>query len=94
MTQEYLIGEMSVRLEQLQRCAGPGATRSLARLRHRVESEPLSLLAAKVPYALALADAACWSALSDGDVAAFARQAELSAELHEFGVCAHLLPDG
>ncbi|HET6188622.1 MAG TPA: hypothetical protein VFE59_16730 [Trebonia sp.] len=94
MTQEYLIGEMSVRLEQLQRCIGPGARRNLARLRYRVETEPLSLLAGKMPYALALADAACWSSLSAGDVAAFARQAELSAELREFGVCAHLLPDG
>lgn len=94
MTQEYLIGEMSVRLERLQECAGPGTTRNLARLRHRVETESLSLLAGKVPYALALADAACWTSLSAGDVAAFARQAELSAELREFGVCARLLPDG
>jgi hypothetical protein len=93
MTQEYLIGEVSVRLERLQECAGPGATRTLARLRQRVETEPLTLLAGKVPYALALADAACWTSLLAGDTAAFTRQAKLSAELREFGVCAHLLPD-
>jgi hypothetical protein len=31
--------------------------------------------------------------LTRADTGAFARQAELSAELHEFGVCAGLLED-
>lgn len=93
MTQEYLIGEMSIRLQQLQTAAGPGRTRDLARLRHRVETEPLSQLAAKVRYALALADALCWASLTDGDVPAFDRQARLCAELCEFSVCARLLPE-
>jgi hypothetical protein len=44
--------------------------------------------------ALALADGLCWESLSCGDVAAFTRQAKASAVLHQFGVCAGLLPDG
>jgi hypothetical protein len=91
VTQEYLIGEMSIRLELLQTSARPEMTRDLARLRRLVETEPLALLPAKVLYALALADALCWASLSAGNVAAFTRQAQLSAELREFSLCANLL---
>jgi hypothetical protein len=35
----------------------------------------------------------CWRSLACGDIAAFARQAEIAADLRLFGVCAHLLAD-
>ncbi len=93
MTQEYLIGEVSVRLEQLQSVAAPGAARDVARLRHRVETEPLTSLATTVARALALADGLCWDSLSHGNMAVFDRQAAISADLRLFGFCARLLAD-
>lgn len=94
MTQEYLIGELSVRLEQLQAAATCEAVRDVTRLRWQVETGSPAGLASAARRALALADVLCWESLSRGDVAAFARQAKVSADLRQFGVCARLLCDG
>jgi len=94
MTQNYLIGELSVRLEQLQAATACLAGGDVARLRHRVETGPLSELPSAAARALALADDLCWQSLSQGDTLAFARQARASGELRLFGVCARLLGDG
>jgi hypothetical protein len=82
MTQEYLIGELSVRLERLQ-----------ARLRDEVETGTPGGLVSATARALTLADDLCWQSLSDGDTGAFARQALACADLRLFGICAHLLTD-
>lgn len=94
VTQEYLIGELSVRLEQLQSTTTCSAARDVTRLRHQVEAGPPARLASAAVRALALADVLCWDSLSHGDTTAFARQAKVSAELRRFGVCARLLRDG
>jgi hypothetical protein len=94
MTQNYLIGELSVRLEQLQATTAYTVEGDVARLRHQVETCPLSELSSAAARALVLADAVCWQSLSRGDTAAFARQAKASAELRQFGVCARLFGDG
>ena len=91
MTQEYLIGELSVRLEQLQATVGQNAAREVARLRWQAETGPLTDLAVSAVRALVLADGLCWDSLSRGDTAAFACQAKISAELRQFCVCARLL---
>jgi hypothetical protein len=93
MTQQYLIGELSVRLEQLQSATAGPAERDVARLRHEIESGPVCALAPATVRAIALADVMCWRSLACGDIAAFARQAEIAADLRLFGVCAHLLAD-
>jgi hypothetical protein len=93
VTGRYLIGELSVRLEQLQATAGQVAVRDVADLRHQVEASPVSWLAAETIRALALADRLCWDSLSRGDASAFARQAAICADLHLFGVCARLLDE-
>jgi hypothetical protein len=93
MTQEYLIGELSVRLEQLQASVAPSAGPDVARLRQHVETCPGSQLASALTQAITLADGLCWQSLSRGDTAGFARQAAASAQLRQFGVCARLLPD-
>jgi hypothetical protein len=93
MTQEYLIGELSVRLEQLQSATTHSAARDVTRLRYQVEAGPPAGLAWAAARALALADVLCWESLSQGDAAAFIQQARASAELHQFGVCARLLRD-
>jgi len=94
MTRQYLVGELSVRLGQLQEVAASCAARDVARLRHRVETGPMFELAPAAKQALALADGLCWDSLARGDVDAFTRQAAISADLRLFGVCARLLADG
>ena len=83
-----------MRLEQLQAAAAPNAARDVTRLRLQVETGLLSDLSAAALTALALADGLCWDSLSRGDMAAFAYQARIAAELRQFGVCARLLSDG
>ncbi|HEY5985528.1 MAG TPA: hypothetical protein VIV12_03970, partial [Streptosporangiaceae bacterium] len=93
MTQQYLIGELSVCLEQLQAAASQAAVRDVAHLRYEVETRPVAGLVPATARALALADALCWDCVNQGDAAAFARLAGVAAQLRCFGVCARLLPD-
>jgi len=93
VTERYLIGELSVRLEQLQVAAGQAAACDVVALRRQVEASPVTWLAAETIWALALADQLCWDSLSHGDTAAFARQAAICADLHLFGVSARLLDE-
>lgn len=89
MMQDYLIGELSARLEQLQ--ATSMAADDVALLRRRVETMPVTWLAAETVSALVLADRLCWDSLSRGDAATFSRQALIAADLRLFGVCARLI---
>jgi hypothetical protein len=91
MTKQYLIGELSARLEQLQAAAAADTAPDVAELRQEVESGPLVGLAPAAMRAIAIADTLCWDSLARGDIAAFARQAEISADLRLFGTCARLL---
>ncbi len=93
MTQDYLIGELSVRLGQLQADAVHDAAAELAALRWQIEAGPPQGLSAATLQALALGDRLCWQSLCRGDMAAFSRQAEISADLRLFGVCSRLLSD-
>jgi hypothetical protein len=94
VTQEYLIGELSVRLEQLQSTATCDAARDMRQLRRQVELGSLAGLAPAARRALALADDLCWESLSRGDLPAFTRQARAAAELRDFAICARLLREG
>jgi hypothetical protein len=92
MTQQYLAGELSVILGEVQAAATTEVCARRARdLRLEVESAPVAVLPSAAARALALINGLCWESLVMGDTAAFARQAAICAELHEFGVCAHLL---
>ena len=94
MTQQYLAGEMSSLLGELQSVATtPASVRDLARLRHEAETRPLAVLPGVAVQALVVTDELCWDSLHRADTATFVRQAALGAELHEFGVCAGLLED-
>ena len=94
MTQEYLVGELSLRVGQLQATAPRTASGDVARLRYQVETRPAALLGTEVTQALALADKLCWESLTDGDAAAFSRQAAICADLRLFGASARLIDDG
>jgi hypothetical protein len=94
MTQDYLVGEMSICLQRLEAAAAEReAAADVVRLRRQVETSPPSSLAVEAARALAVADGLCWDSLTRGDTAAFARQARVSAELREFGICARLIAD-
>lgn len=94
MTQQYLAGELSVLLDQLHEVATcPQHSSEVDRLRRQAETVPVRALGWVTTSALHVADALCWDSLTRGDVAGFERQAEVSAQLHEFGVCAALLPE-
>ncbi|HEY2041133.1 MAG TPA: hypothetical protein VGH11_00560 [Jatrophihabitans sp.] len=94
MTQQYLAGELSVRLAGLHAVAGDQARGcEIARLRQEAEILPPAALSRVAVRALRLTDALCWDALTRGDTTAFAGVAAISAELREFGVCACLLAD-
>jgi hypothetical protein len=92
VTWQYLIGELSVQLEQLQATTGQPAP-DLARLRAQVETAPLTGLASAAARAVAMADQLCWDSLSRGDAAAFAAQATILAELCQVGISVRLLGD-
>jgi len=92
MIQDYLAGELSVHLGDLAEATPPWvAVQDVIRLRHQVESGPVSGLATATERALTMADGLCWDSLTRGDTDTFTRQARVSAELRQFGVCARLL---
>jgi hypothetical protein len=94
MTQQYIAGELSLLLGELQAAMTHQASVvEVAHLRQRAETGPRSALASVAVHALEVADWVCWDSLTRGDAAAFLRQAMVCAELWEFGVCAGLLEE-
>lgn len=94
MTRQYIVGELSVRLGQLQAAAGDRErAREVGRLRYEAEMLPPAHLGSVVVRAVGMADRLCWDSLDCGDASAFDRQAAIGAELWEFGVCARLVED-
>jgi hypothetical protein len=97
MTQQYLAGELSRLLGRLAATApDPVAEADVARLRRAAETTSIGELGTVVVRALHLTNTLCWTSVDRGDLAAFDQQAELGAELSEFGHCSRLLtdPDG
>jgi hypothetical protein len=94
MTGQYVVGELSQILGELQAVAtSEAAVRDAGRLRQEVETTALAALAPIAARALDLTDGVCWSSLTRGETAAFVREAAICAELWEFGVCAGLLDE-
>src|SRR5262245_51234309 len=94
MTQQYLAGELSLRLGELQSAAtDQQCACEAARLRYEAETVPLAELGSVLVRALELGDRLCWDSLDHLDAVAFSRQAALCAELREFGLCARLVEE-
>ena len=94
MTQQYLAGESSLLLGQLEAAmTNEASVVEVAHLRQRAETGPRSALASVVVRALEVADWVCRDSLRRGDAEAFIRQAAIGGELSEFGVCAGLLEE-
>ena len=92
MTQQYIVGQFSVLLEDVQPSAGEWLE-AVRRLRREVESCPLSMLPGLAREAMGLTDLICWSALEHGDVKRFCGCARSAAALGEFIDNACLLQD-
>ncbi len=94
MTQQYLVGELSLILGELQTVAtNEAAVREIARLRQEAETTPPAALAPVVKRAVELTNRVCWETLEWGDVATFLREVVICTELRELGVCAGLLEE-
>ena len=92
MTQQYLTGELSLLLGQLQSAmTNQTSVEAVARLRRRAETGCGSALSAVAVSALAAGDQICWESLTRGDCVGFNRQAAVCAQLWEFATCAGLL---
>jgi hypothetical protein len=90
VTQQYIVGEFSSLLADLQ--PSPGRCRdAVADLRREVESSPLHELPLLAHQALSLTDVICWAALEDGNVTGFCRYAATARALGEFAENACLL---
>jgi hypothetical protein len=92
VTQQYIVGELSVLVGGLCPPAGPGLAASVKQLQRRVECSPVSELVLLVHEAIELADLLCWRSLELGDLEWFKHEAAGAVELREFAVCAGLLP--
>ncbi|MGH7537429.1 MAG: hypothetical protein ACREMF_02235 [Gemmatimonadales bacterium] len=95
MTQQYLVGELSLILAELQAVATDEAVvREVVRLRREAENTRPAALGPVVVRAVKLIDRVCWDALTRGGSAALIRDTAIYAELWEFGVCAGFLEEG
>lgn len=83
LTQQYIVGQFSVLLEELQPPAGEWLA-AVRELRGDVESCSLSMLPRLAQQAIGLTDLICWSALERGDVDGFCGCARSAAALGEF----------
>jgi hypothetical protein len=93
MTQQYLAGELSSLLGELQAVAGDGPSQLVAALRREAERVPTAALPSVAEHALEAANRICWDALTRGDTAALAREVVICGDLWEFAVCAGLLTE-
>ena len=92
VTQQYLVGEVSLRLGQLQAVVlEPSLARAVAQLRREAETSPPGALSVLMIRALDLTDAICLDSLARGNMTAFGAQVAGAAELREFGICAGLI---
>ena len=95
VTEQYIIGELSVRLVQLEAVAPNEAFAfEVARLRVETETAPFETLPSMALKALHLIRGLCEVSLARGDLRSLTSQAAMAAELREFAVSARLLGDG
>ena len=79
MTQQYLIGQFSALLEELQPPPGEWLASAVYDLRQEVESSPVQMLPRLAHTAMDLTDVICWTALERGDAAGFYRYAKAAS---------------
>lgn len=91
MTQQYLVGQLSVLLEGLQPSPGGRLADAVRYLRREVESCAPWKLAKLADRAVDLTDSVCWDALDRGDSNGFGRCFRAAVALGEFTDSARLI---
>jgi hypothetical protein len=91
MTQQYIVGELSSLLAELQPAPGEWPV-AIDDLRREVERSALSGLPRLACEVMDLTDMICWAALEQGDVSGFCRCAKTAVALRDFTANAGLLP--
>ena len=91
MTQQYIVGEFTSLLADLQPAPGEWLV-AVDDLRREVESSAVRMLPPLADKAMNLTDTICWAALEQGDVGGFCRYATTAVALREFTENAGLLP--
>lgn len=84
VTQQYLIGQFSALLEELQPPRGEWLAGAVRDLRREVECSSVQMLPRLAHEALYLTDAICWAALDRGDRNGFGRYAKAAVALGDF----------
>lgn len=90
MTQQYIVGEFSSLLGELQPAPREWVA-VVCELRRAVESSPVVALPALAQEALTLTDSICWAALEQGQPGAFLGYAKTAVALREFAESAGLV---
>jgi hypothetical protein len=94
MTQQYIIGELTLRLMQLQASApSDESAGEFERLRLQTETASFEALPYLTMHALDLVRNLCRDSLARGDLRALTSQATMAADLREFAISASLLSD-
>jgi hypothetical protein len=91
MTQQYILGEFSSLLAELQPAPTDLLGDALHDLRRGVEVSPLQMLPGLAQEAMTLTDMICWTALDQGNVSGFCRYASTAVALRDYTVSASLL---
>jgi hypothetical protein len=91
MTQQYILGELSLLLAELQPAPTDLLDDALHDLRRGVELSPLPMLPRLAQEAMTLTDMICWTALDQGNVSEFCRYVSAAVSLRNFTVNASLL---
>jgi hypothetical protein len=76
VTQQYIAGELSALLAELQIAPDEWSSRVVGNLRREVETSPPTMLPELAREAANLTDVLCWDALEQGDMSGFRRYAE------------------
>ena len=92
MTQQYIVGEFSSLLAELQPAPTELCGSAVDNLRREIESGQWGQLPWLAQEALALADMICWVALEQGNASGFHRYSETAVALRDFTASANLLP--
>jgi hypothetical protein len=94
MTEQYIIGELSLWLAQLQATApDEESATGFARLRMEAEAAPFEAQPSVALRALHLVRGLCRDSLARGDLRALTDQATMAAELRAFAISASLLAE-
>src|SRR5262249_22935376 len=94
MTQQYIAGELSLRLGQLQSAAtDQQRAREAACLRYEAETVPLAELGSVVVRAWDWGARRCGASLGRGAAVPSSRRAAMCADLRKFGLCARLFEE-